>query len=322
MKKKKKWKDVRNALIMVLVMVAMMSSATYAWFSMSNNPTVTGMEMVATSTSGLTVGKEIDGKFYNAISLDLASELANAGDPDNMNEPSSAVDGDLLKLTPVSMQQPTGFVECAYNEAGEVTGLNQTAVTTLEGCVAVYTYYIKSDNGTVDVGILTGDITQSNQKFTVTNNMADSDGTMVRQKTKEDGSGAGNASEIAAYAIRMGLVVGDNAADFANMIVLEPNNDGVLDDTNLTGAPYSGATSETTKTNIAPKVSFTKTGVISTGAGATEKASAGLFECGETPTKVTMYIWLEGADPQCVDEIKSDQLEAQIQFAVVGDNTP
>lgn len=318
MKKKKKWKDVRNALIMVLVMVAMMSSATYAWFSMSSNPTVTGMEMVATSTSGLTVGKSVDGKFYSAISLDLAAEIAAAGDPNNINEPSGATEDDLLKLVPVALKSDTGFVEAAYNEGGKVTGLANSAIPSTTDYVAVYTYYIKSDNGTVDVGIITGDSTQTTPTFTVTNNQADADGTMVRRILNAEGTeGAGNASEIAAYAVRMGLIVGDNTTDWANMIILEPNNDGALDDTGLTGAPYEGVESSQTASNVATAVSFSKTGNITSGGA--DGVSETLFSCGETPTKVTMYIWLEGADPQCVDEIKSDQLEAQIQFTVLGD---
>ena len=47
-----------------------------------------------------------------------------------------------------------------------------------------------------------------------------------------------------------------------------------------------------------------------------------MFTAKEDVQKVTMYIWLEGTDEQCVDQIKTDELEGQIQFAIVEDAAP
>lgn len=313
-KKKRKWKDVRSALVMVLVMAAMLSTATYAWFTLSSSPTVAGMQMVATSTSGLTVGKAVDGSFYNAIELETPTDV------DNINLPAGAKAGDLLKLVPVALKSGTGFVEATYDAStGKVTGLSSTAITEMVGNVAVYTYYIKSDNGEVNVGIITGD-SAATTELTVENNQAKTDGTMVRRKmdATDPTQGAGNASENATYATRIGLIVGDNTTDWANMIILEPNNDGITDNTQLNAANTmaDSVTLASTASDVATKVSFQKNGMITEGK-TTDYTSASLFTVGESPTKVTMYIWLEGADEQCVDEIKSDQLEAQIQFTVV-----
>ena len=44
--KKKKWKDIRSAVTMMCVMLAMISTATYAWFTMSESATVTGLQVV------------------------------------------------------------------------------------------------------------------------------------------------------------------------------------------------------------------------------------------------------------------------------------
>ena len=57
-KKKKKWRDVRSALVMTLLMVAMMSTATYAWFSLTSNPVVNGLQMTAASSEGLKISKD------------------------------------------------------------------------------------------------------------------------------------------------------------------------------------------------------------------------------------------------------------------------
>ncbi|MBQ8316567.1 MAG: hypothetical protein IJX95_12620, partial [Lachnospiraceae bacterium] len=47
-----------------------------------------------------------------------------------------------------------------------------------------------------------------------------------------------------------------------------------------------------------------------------------LFEVGEEEVEIKMYIWLEGTDAQCVDQIKTDLIEAQIQFTSLGPVTP
>ena len=59
---KKKLKDIRSAIVMMCVMVAMMSTASYAWFTLTDSPTVTGMQMKATASGGLQVSNaENDG---------------------------------------------------------------------------------------------------------------------------------------------------------------------------------------------------------------------------------------------------------------------
>lgn len=43
-KKKRNRKDIRNAFVMLCVTIAMMSTATFAWFTMTDSPTVQGLE--------------------------------------------------------------------------------------------------------------------------------------------------------------------------------------------------------------------------------------------------------------------------------------
>lgn len=313
-KKKKKWRDVRSALVMTLLMVAMMSTATYAWFTLSSSPTVAGMEMVATSTGGLTVSKAVDEPFVNAIKLDFNN--------------SNAAEGELAKLVPVALRKTDNsaafYLPGARDNTGNVTALEGEAVADLANHVAVYTYYIKSDNGDVNVGIITGNSADTETDIDVNNNEPTVNGTVVRRKmdTENPNEGAGNASECANYAIRMGLVITEanvepTNADLANMIILEPNADGVLDNQALSARVAAGA-DDATSTNIPTKVVFNENGTITQNPLSTSPTtSKGIFSVGETPVRVTMYYWLEGVDPQCVDEIKTDQIESQIQFTVV-----
>ncbi len=330
--KKKKWKEVRSALVMVLVMVAMMSTATYAWFTMTSNPTVTGMQMVASSGTGLSVCNTVAGTYVNAIEIALSAENMNLtseeaaalADADPSNDPER-----LRKLVPVSLgttdnTNPSGFHDPVYNGNGIVTSLDTDALTELAGKVAVYTYYIKSESGNMNVGLIVGNAGQSADSGVNAANQATAEGTFVRtRKDATDSSVAG-----AEGAIRIGLVVteanssgGYDEPDLTDMIIVEPNSDFLIDGVNITSANVelnSGyTTSDYTNAILGSDIVFKEDGTIVTGGSGT--ATDALFTVSETPKEVTMYVWLEGTDSQCVDQIKTDELEAQIQFTGISD---
>lgn len=303
MKKKKKWKEIRSAVTMMCVMAAMMSTATYAWFTLTSSPTVAGLQMVAASSGGLLVSDKANEGFVNALELPI----------DNANADANPVS--LIPVTPQVVNGSHGFSLPKY-EGGKITGLQNKVFTDaeLEGYVAKYTYYIKAEEGTVGVGIITGDPDQTNEA-TVTNNVANAAGTFVRQ----DSGSTDQATANAANAIRIGLVVTEASANpsISDMIIYEPNNDehhGVANPT------YATSTVVYDSTNFAADVSSSYgDGTITT--GGTGNISDKLFEVGTDAKKVTMYIWLEGTDEDCIDQIKTDELEAQIQFTIVEEVT-
>ncbi len=298
-KKKSKFKEIRSAVTMMCVMVAMMSTATYAWFTLTSSPTVAGLQMVAASSGGLLVSDKADTGFVNALELPI----------DNANAESNPIS--LIPVTPQLLNGSHGFSLPKY-VGGNITGLQEEVFTDgeLEGYVAKYTYYIKAEEGTVGVGIITGDPDQTNEA-TVTNNVANAAGTFVRQNAVS----SDQATENAANAIRLGLVVTDvNATpSIADMIIYEPNNDKHYATQNPT---FAASTVVYDDTNFALDVSSSYgNGTITK--GGTGNISNKLFDVGTDAKKVTMYIWLEGTDQDCIDQIKADELEAQIQFTIV-----
>ena len=55
--------------------------------------------------------------------------------------------------------------------------------------------------------------------------------------------------------------------------------------------------------------------------GGTGNTSNALFTMNkDSVVMIEMYVWLQGSDEQCVDQIKTGYLEAQVQFTVVGDS--
>jgi len=285
--KRTKWKEIRSALVMVLVMVSMLSTATYAWFSLTTSPTVTGLQMTAATTSGLKISEDgIENSYVDAIDISTTQ----------------SIEGNKV-LTPVSLEDDTKaeFYEPVY-AGNEVTGLatNPLADDALSGYVAKYTYYLKSEEASTNVGILTVAPSAQTGTMGVDNGQANIPGTFVRAKDPLDTNSAINA-------VRVGFLV-DNT-----FVIYEPNNE--TEDNEGTKAVNSIASSNWPESTV---ISGTDNKITKGFKNATgDYSSDTLFQVTSSGTKVVMYIWIEGTDDDCVNEIKADEIEAQIQFTIV-----
>lgn len=295
---KKKWRDIRSAVTMMCVMAAMLSSATFAWFTLTSSPTVTGMQMTAASTAGLKITKETtpeDSDWLDAVDI------------------SEKVDADI-KLSPVSTKEatedsgvgPAEFYTPVYAAGNVVTGLSDVKLAddNLTGYVAKCTYWLKADGDSdVSVGIITAPPSSQTGDMGVD----DDDQAKILGSFVRNANDGGAKDMHAIRAVRVGFKV--DGVD--NMIIYEPN----YETDESTG---KAATNNYTDGMQLAKVQSNLTdGKIVKGKGTTDYISEALFTVGTTAKKIDMYIWLEGTDDDCVDEIKLDKLEAQIQFTVV-----
>lgn len=265
-KKKRNRKDIRNAFVMLCVTIAMMSTATFAWFTMTDSPTVQGLKMTAATTGGL------------ELSLDKTTWNSTI-----------TVDSTAKELSPVSPMGSTDKFGSPVYTNGTVTTVNEiTDANELNKYVAIYDYHIRavgaSNSSPVKVGLLGGDGNGSNPtgSFIVQNN-------------------AHSATRLAANAIRVGFKID------GNWIIYEPNADQNTDGTKA-GNSYTGPTS-TLKQN--------SDGNFMTNFG-NGNISNTIFSLTDTqPHAIKMYVWIEGTDDQCVNEIQTDELKGQIQFTVI-----
>ncbi len=312
-KKKMKWREIRSTVTMMCVMAAMLSTATFAWFTLTENATVAGLQMTAKSTGGLLVGKASNGDFSNAIEIAASTDLATG----NLN--ANTADNNVLVLRPVTPAANAGEFSLPKYDGGYVTGLQPDAIsgTGLKDYVAVYTYYLKAETGTVDVGIVTGNANQSPSPK-LNNGIAQATGTFIRE---ENNTTASSTTLNAAAAIRIGLAVADSDDNTPAFYIYEPNAD-------VTATPTAGKIAQVAQgANItAPTshISSDLTGKItggSYGTGTGTSTSDKLFSVNaDEATLVTMYVWLEGTDAQCGNEIQADLLEGQIQFTIIESN--
>lgn len=298
--KKKKWRDVKNALVMVVVMAAMMSTATYAWFTLTGKASVTGMQMTAGGSSGLKVSATgEDGTYVEGIDLKPVAD-ANGVVPENpiINQLTieKTANQNANKSYPVQFYKPVYTGE-------KVTGLDPiTKEADIQEYAAMYTYYLKTDTEPkAKVGLVIGAMPDFDDETGLNaNNVPNIEGSFVRA-TKND-------VDSAVYAVRIGLVV-TNEEGVKEMYVYEPNNDG-----SAAGAKADAEGEAVYATRYDATVSSDTDGNITVGDA---ENSAGLFTVTNTGTRVDMYVWLEGTDNDCTNNIKADEIEAQVQFELV-----
>lgn len=310
--KKKKLRDIRNALVMVCVMVAMLSTASYAWFTMTSSPTVTGMQMTATSTSGLKVAKADSNG-----SIDIGT-LADAVDISVQNE-----DPKILKPVTLGTKVTDDLFQEPVYAGTTITKLSPIKDANLEKYVAKYTYYLVSEADEADepisIGLICGDATVTGD-MGVTSNQANLPGSLVRQTAESKSESEGNP----AGAIRVALVVSDFTSQQTKWIVWEPNNDVFVTDQSTDTTSFDKIDDSALSIIETLDASSDQFGELTEGKGTTsDNVTKELFTIKKgSQNKIDMYIWLEGSDLQCIDEIQASDLEAQIQFTVVETDAP
>lgn len=309
--KTKKWRDVKNALVMVVVMAAMMSTATYAWFTFTNSATVTGMQMAAGGASGLKVSLD-NQTWHDAVDLREALDAEGNQKYGLTTISQATVDPSTGDNTLGTVGKfASTFYKPVYTGTGNeatVTGVQMLDAQNVDQYVAVYEYYIKAEAADQQVAL----------QFAACPNQYDEEdfGVLDNGTLWKDGSFVcemvDEVPNYAKYAIRIGIKVDEE------MYIWEPNSDG---DNAGTGA----ATDESTYSNgYKASVSSNGNGLIASVDGETTDpavntaVSPALFTVGTEGKLVTMYVWLEGTDPDCVNEIKAEKMAAQVQFTTVG----
>lgn len=297
--KKKKWRDVKNALVMVVVMAAMMSTATYAWFTLTSNATVTGMQMTAGGSSGLKVSLTGTDGWKDAVSMETVDENGDVVTPMINQVTIKAEDGNAPTFVPT-------FYKPFYEDKGgksTVTRVDAISKADLNTYVAKYTYYLRTESvESAPVGITYGKLPEADALGGLdANGMPVIEGSYVRALETAD-------TDTAAYAVRIGFVVD------GKMYVWEPNSDKSIAGT-AEGTDYAYEDEAVSGLTYTPNAKSKADGTDDAG----DNESDALFTATAAGTKVEMYVWLEGCDDDCVNQIKADDIEAQVQFTIINE---
>lgn len=292
----KKAKKMRSMIMMMLLCVLMLSAATYAWFTLSNTAKISNLTMTVGEATGLQIAK--DTGTGSAHTPGTYSSVLNFEDG---VDPNYKITGLLLPATTTDGQT---FLMPVYDEDGKVSGskaadkhlTNATSQATDEGYYYETTFYLKAlGENSIHIKLKDG-ATLPNTGIAENSNTAT--GTYVLAK---NGS-TKNKGYLGSQAIRISLTAGTNT------LVYEPNSD-VHGSSGMSAALANGV-------SFSPVASTSVQ--ISTGAFSSQ--SKYLTLAGNTDTLVTMRIWIEGTDDDCVNEISLNDIIAQLMFEEVSTN--
>lgn len=302
-----KAKKIRSIIMMTLLCVLMMSAATYAWFTLSNTAKATNLTMTVGDTTGLQIAQDTGsgpGTFGSSIAFEK-------------------IDG---KLLPATTTNGSTFQKPKYNDNGEVEGL-EDVVTSETG----REYFV--GNTTQDMPKNTQDGVSENAKdgyymqytFWLKSLGADATVKLAPGNGISDGtfSGAGTytgtyllAKNVDNYkavpastAVRISFVPTADAKS-RDTTVYEPNSNLPKSSISLVeGADFAKTASGT---SIPAAVAST---IKHNGDGtATETNGYVVQLTKDTPAKITLNVWIEGTDPQCVNQISAKNLIGQLVF--------
>lgn len=306
-------KAVLPALVALVCSVIALTSVSYAWFTMGNQASVDEMELQVTTSDGLQMSASGDvGTYKSQITL---TDLKSVKD-----ESENLVYVFPTKVAPIStdgtvvdgnQQMYLGTV----NNDGTLTSVKTTANYI---CFDLYiqtstVYTLKLDLG-------------SYVKTAATDSTTDSEEAHLAARVSFVNLGC---ASTAAGAQALDLTNADTAAT-----IWEPNslkraaavlNNAMADDSKK--ITYYGVKSEFEKQTIGTNAAVTGYTATPTNLITPEynqslatTAQGDIFQLGAGYNRIRVYIWLEGQDVDCVNEIAAGKLQIKLNFAVPTSN--
>lgn len=274
----------KNTVLMTFLIMLLMVTGVYAWFSVSNRARVENLSLIADHQGNLQIADDTGngpGTYSDVLNLATAKNDVNIAE---------------VVLSPVTTKDGVNFFSPNY-DSGSKTVSSVSSITDRTELKKYYiyekTFYLRAghtDSDAVATIKRSYDIAlygiQSNNK---------SEGCYIYQPSSK--------GETAANAIRISFTI-----DNGDTYVYEPNSDAHNSDTNRAingiGSEYGSFK------NLYRQKS---NGVFESSPKANE--SEKLFTLAENADqKVTMRIWIEGTDNDCTNSIASDMVSGQIQF--------
>lgn len=289
----KKAKKMRSIVMMSLLCVLMLSAATYAWFTLSNTAKVSNLTMTVGDVTGL------------QIAVDTGTGAGTYGNELKYGDGEAASYKIIGTLLPATLMDKTNAIKKpVYDPAGSGAVTDVSAVDASEvlkngsassatGYYYETTFYLKSLGKDISVRLKKGESLAGTGVQT-----GNETGTYVlNNKTQTETNNS--TTHIGAKAVRIWLT------DGTNHIIYQPNSDLTA------GSNYTLATdSRSLKSTEAPTD-------VQSAAGTFGSTQGSLSLAKDTDKKITMRIWIEGTDEFCGNEIKLEDIIAQLQFEEV-----
>lgn len=289
-KEKKKVRGLKSKLLVCLLYVAVLSTATYAWFTLNNKPKVYNLTLTAGGAADLLIADDLGsgpGEYGEELDLKAARQ-----DPVAMDE---------MELNPVTTIDVKTFYEPVYDGSSVTSAKEITDTTTLnESYVYQKTFYLKAGSLKTSSGKkISSKVKSYDIMLLGTEQGEEHSGCVIEQADGVSTEGGATA----ANSIRIAFIVEEGQEEVK---VYEPNsgqhNTGDFA-TNALDSSYGGY-----KTLKQPAAG----GEFEEGEGGNSEVLFTIRE--EEDVKVTMLVWIEGTDDDCTNSIQMDEIIGNIQF--------
>ncbi len=283
--KKKVWR-LKSKLLICLLYVAVLSTATYAWFTLNNKPKVYNLSLTAGAAADLLIADDLGsgpGEYGDELDLKTANQT-----PVGMDE---------MELNPVTTDDAKTFYAPVYDGKTVASAEEISDETELyESYVYKKTFYLKAGS----LKNKSGKKVSSKTKYY--------DIMLLGTEDDEEYSGcvieqaeSSQAEATAANSIRIAFIVEEGQDEIA---IYEPNSDqhntGDKAENGVSYGQYK------TMKQPSPGSAFEE--------GENGKSEKLFTIREEDDVKVTMLVWIEGTDDDCTNSIEMDEILGNIQF--------
>ena len=289
--------QIKLAVIMIMVSVLVLSASTFAWYRMSKTANIENMEFTADTLGNLLIAP-VDPSSGKAKEYSNTLTLVLNDENKAILLPATTADGYTFKLPMYDPSDPTKVIDVDSVVDGQIIDGNQDKISAGDYYVYKKDFYIK-----------TGDVVDIKKTYNIKLN-----GTGTYLKDKETDSPGENDTYTSLRAVRVSFVV-----DGTTSIVYEPYSVELTDDASK--AQSIADVDDAVKNSYGPSqyAGFTlKQNNDNTFTGTNKLCT--LTE-GE-PKKITMYVWFEGNDDECANQIALNTISGQIQFEAEEATTP
>lgn len=281
----------KNLTVILMIIMVLITVGTFAWFSVSNNPRVQNLALVADHEGNLMIADDKGSVPADSDYSDVL-DLKEATGYDYMQK---------VRLSPVTTPDGKNFYSPNYDSSTNRVD-SVEPVTDHEELIHSYiyekTFYLKASSG--DGATETG--TTYDVALAGPGTGSGASGSYILKGGEAD-------SDTSAYAVRISFTLTDASGNEVTKIY-EPNCDIHNVGTDMAEDGVKGTNGYGTYTAVQQNSNGTFT---NTGTGTDSEV---LFTISEnTDVKVTMRVWLEGTDQDCANSIGATLLQGQIQFS-------
>lgn len=278
----------KSKLLVCLLYVAVLSTATYAWFTLNNKPKVFNLSLTAGASADLLIADDLGGgpgEYGEKLDLKEARQ-----DPVAMDE---------MELNPVTTSDAETFYEPVYNgdtvsDAKEIT--NEEDLN--KSFVYKKTFYLKAGSLKTKSGKKVASTAKQYDIMLVGKGDGEEySGCSIKQG---DGSNA-EGGATAANSVRIAFLVENPEGDVP---IYEPNS-----------GQHNGGDKAINGVSYGKYETLQQPSADSDFDGGENGYSKKLFTIREEEdVLVTMLVWIEGTDDDCTNSIQMDQIIGNIQF--------